>query len=78
LKKADRTQYRRTFTLLAHTLMGRLAHDPAEERKGVASSDFSEMRIPKKPPLCPSSQCRKSLGDIVQVMDGVVQEVAPK
>src|SRR5215813_15411657 len=58
--------------------MGRLTHDLAEEREGVASSDFSEMRIPKKPSLCASGKCRKSLGHIVQVMDGVVQEVAPK
>jgi hypothetical protein len=30
---------------IAPTLLGRLAHDPAEEREGVASSDFLDIRV---------------------------------
>src|SRR5262252_6999404 len=29
----------------AYILVGRLAHDPAEEREGVASSDFLDVRV---------------------------------
>src|SRR5262245_56956740 len=42
------------------------------------SEKWSETRIPKKPPLCTPGECRESLGHILQVVDGVVQEVAPK
>ncbi len=34
----------------AHILGGRLAHDPAEEREGVAASDFLDVRV-GVPPL---------------------------
>jgi hypothetical protein len=34
----------------AHTLVGRLAHDPAEEREGVAASDFPDVCV-GVPPL---------------------------
>src|SRR5438874_9971279 len=39
---------------------------------------WSETYIPKIPPLGPPGECREALGHILQVMDGVVQEVAPK
>src|SRR4029453_11289584 len=44
----------------------------------TSSETWGETRILKQPPLCTLGECRESLGHILQVVDGVVQEVASK
>src|SRR5262249_47670992 len=42
------------------------------------SESWSGTHLPQQPPLGTPGECREALGHILQVMDGVVQEVAPK
>src|SRR5215468_9267611 len=42
------------------------------------SEPWSATRLPTQPPLGTPGECREALGHILQVVDGVVQEVTPK